>query len=142
VKYRNQNDGLDLHIVCFDTYYEDDYHMVTCRITYPGLDGQKPITIDYNPKDDSELSYEVVRATMLTDIGAFLFDPEGWVQRHVGQSGDINSQILAAQLHLDQCKEELEHHTKQWQHYTERVAHWQQVIQRLQTLQGELPTTM
>lgn len=130
--YRDQRNGLDLHIICFDTSYEDEYHMVTCRVTYPGISGQPPVTIDYNPTNDSDLSFDVVRARMMEDIDSFIQAPEGWMRTYVGQSVDIHRALVDAQVHLEEYMQRLEDHRENIAAYEKLVAEYQQTVARLQ----------
>ena len=132
MSYRDQSKGLDLHIVCFDVNYEEDYHVVTCRVTYPGLDGQAPITVDYNPGDDSELTFEVVRAKILEDIATFIQSPESWVQNYVKQSKDARRELLQVEMALEQHKQDAIDHSKQADYHRERVTYWQGLLEELQ----------
>jgi hypothetical protein len=132
MKYRDQRDGFDLHIVCFDVCYEEDYHVVTCTVTYPSIEGQEPIKIDYNPTDNSTLSFEVIRARMLEDIDAFVQSPELWIRNYVKQSKDTHRELLEAQLALEQHKKSLADHQKDVTYHEQWVTRWQQKVQELQ----------
>lgn len=77
--------AFDLHIYVGSRSWPDDVELY-CEVTYPGLDAEHPIEVNYMHLLSQDSLDDAIQLA-IADIGAYMHDPHIWIREHIKRQG-------------------------------------------------------